>query len=170
MPRITAWEGDITTLEVDAIVNAANPRLAPGAGVCGAIHDAAGPGLARACRTLGGCPTGEARTTPGFALPARWVIHAVGPVWEGGEAGEEEALADTYRSALARAREAGASSVAFPAISTGIYGFPLQTATRVAVTTVREELERHGAPEEVIFCCFSPEVTEAYRAEGVETD
>ena len=168
MPHLTAVLGDITRLEVDAVVNAANRSLAPGGGVCGAIHAAAGPQLAQACRRAGPCPTGEARLTPGYHLPARWVIHTVGPVWHGGGQGEAQALASAYRNALARAREAGAASVAFPAISTGIYGYPLAEATTVAVTTVRQEVERWGEPEEVIFACFGREVLEAYRGCGVE--
>jgi O-acetyl-ADP-ribose deacetylase (regulator of RNase III) len=168
MTRLVAVRGDITRLEVDAIVNAANTSLAPGGGVCGAIHAAAGSELARACREAGPCPTGEARVTPGFDLVARWVIHAVGPVWNGGGSGEEEALASAYRAALRRAREVGAHSVAFPAISTGIYGYPLEEATRVAVSTVRDDVAYHDDPGEVIFCCFGAEVLEAYRSKGVE--
>lgn len=168
MPRVAAVQGDITRLAVDAVVNAANTALAPGGGVCGAIHAAAGPELARACRAAGPCPTGGARITPGFGLQARWVIHAVGPIWRGGGAGEAELLASAYRSALALAREAGAQSVAFPAISTGIYGYPLDQATEVAVHTVRDDLARHGAPTEVLFVCFGKDVLEAYRRQGVE--
>lgn len=168
MPRVAAVQGDITRLAVDAVVNAANTALAPGGGVCGAIHAAAGPELARACRAAGPCPTGGARITPGFGLQARWIIHAVGPIWRGGGAGEAELLASAYRSALALAREAGAQSVAFPAISTGIYGYPLDAATEVAVHTVRDDLARHGAPEEVLFVCFGNDVLEAFRRQGVE--
>ncbi len=134
---VRAVHADITTLDVDAIVNAANERLAQGGGVCGAIHRAAGPELAAACEQAGGCPTGEARTTPGFALPARWVVHAVGPVWRGGRSGEPELLAACYRNALAAADAVGARSVAFPAISTGIYGYPPDDAAEVAVRTLR---------------------------------
>src|SRR5512145_3323926 len=126
---IAARVADITTLDVDAIVNAANEALAPGGGVCGAIHRAAGPELARACAALGACPTGEARITPGFRLPARWGIHAVGPRWQGGKRGEAELLAGAYRHALRLAAERGLRSIAFPAISTGIYGYPLAEAT-----------------------------------------
>lgn len=138
MPDIGTWRGDITRLEVDAIVNAANQSLLGGGGVDGAIHRAAGPELLDACRGLGGCPTGEARTTAGFRLPARWVIHTVGPVWRGGEEGEEALLASCYRQSLAEADRVGARSLAFPAISTGVYGFPRERAAEIAVTTLRE--------------------------------
>lgn len=158
---------DITTLGVDAIVNAANTALAPGGGVCGAIHRAAGPELAAACEALAPCPTGEARLTPGFRLPARHVIHAVGPVWHGGGRGEAALLASAYRAAMAIAREHGLRSVAFPAISTGIYGYPLEAATRVAVDAVREELEAPGSPSHVVFACFNREALEAYARAGV---
>jgi O-acetyl-ADP-ribose deacetylase (regulator of RNase III) len=159
---------DITTLAVDAIVNAANTDLAPGGGVCGAIHRAAGPELAAACLRLRPCPTGEARLTPGFRLPARFVIHAVGPVWRGGHRGEAELLASAYRSAATIAAQMHLRSVAFPAISTGIYGFPLPLATHVAVTTLREAALRETSVEEVTFACFSPEAIQAYAAEGVD--
>jgi O-acetyl-ADP-ribose deacetylase (regulator of RNase III) len=159
---------DITTLDVDAIVNAANEGLAPGGGVCGAIHRAAGPELARACSALGGCPTGEARLTPGFRLRARWVIHAVGPVWRGGHAGEADLLASAYRSSLELAGSRGLRSVAFPAISTGIYGYPLREATEVAVRAVRAALEGCPSVAAVTFACFSPEALAACRAAGVE--
>jgi O-acetyl-ADP-ribose deacetylase (regulator of RNase III) len=165
--HLSASLTDITTLDVDAIVNAANSGLLPGGGVCGAIHEAAGPDLAVACATVAPCPTGEARLTPGFRLPARFVIHAVGPIWRGGHAAEEELLAAAYRSSLALARERGLKSIAFPAISTGIYGFPLAEATKVAVATVREALDAPGSLERVIFACFNREVLDAYRAEGV---
>lgn len=162
-PRIEIFEGDITTLDVDAIVNAANERLAPGGGVCGAIHRAAGPELAEACARIGPCPTGGARATPGFRLKARLVIHAVGPVWQGGGQGEPDKLAGAYRAAMRIAADRGCRSIAFPAISTGIYGYPLAPATRIAVATVREELERPGAPGRVVFACFGPEAVAAYR-------
>ena len=144
---------DITTLAVDAIVNAANDRLLPGGGVCGAIHAAAGPELARACAAIGHCPTGEARSTPGFRLPARHVIHAVGPVWHGGGQGEPALLAGAYRSSLAELRRLGGRSIAFPAISTGIYGYPREGAARLAVETVRADLAAHGELD-VTFACF----------------
>ncbi len=161
--RMTIAEGDITKLDVDAIVNAANDRLAPGGGVCGAIHRAAGPALAEACRQIGGCPTGEARLTPGFKLKARYVIHAVGPVWNGGQENEDALLASAYRRSLELAREHGAASIAFPAISTGIYGFPLARATGIAVRTVADFLRTNDAPACVVFACFGAEVTAAYR-------
>jgi O-acetyl-ADP-ribose deacetylase (regulator of RNase III) len=158
---------DITTLALDAIVNAANTELAAGGGVCGAIHRAAGPELTRACRRAAPCPIGEARITPGFNLPARFVIHAVGPVWQGGSRGEPELLASAYRSSMALAREQGLRTLAFPAISTGIYGYPLADATRVAVATVRAELTAPGSIERVVFACFSREAVDAYEGQGV---
>ena len=167
--RVSARVVDITTLDVDAIVNAANSQLAPGGGVCGAIHAAAGPGLAEACAKIGHCPTGEARLTPGFQLPARYVIHAVGPVWRGGGAGEAELLASAYRSAMRIADAEGLRHVAFPAISTGIYGYPLKLATHVAVRTVREELSGNGSVSDVTFACFTADVLAAYAAEGVDS-
>jgi O-acetyl-ADP-ribose deacetylase len=158
---------DITTLAVDAIVNAANELLAPGGGVSGAIHRVAGPALAQACAQLGGCPTGQARITKGYRLPARYIIHAVGPVWQGGRAGEPELLATTYRSAMDLAARHDLRSVAFPAISTGIYGYPLDAATEIAVSTVRASMAAGSSVEEVVFACFSPEVLRAYRLAGV---
>lgn len=146
---------DITTLDVDAIVNAANRGLSGGGGVDGAIHRAAGPDLAPAARAAGPCPTGHAVMTPGFRLPARHVIHAVGPVWDGGDRGEDEALASCYAMSLALAGGAGLASIAFPAISTGIYGFPKDLAARIAHATVRREVPSHPSLERVIFCCFS---------------
>lgn len=160
--RISIHNGDITRLQVDAIVNAANGRLAPGGGVCGAIHRAAGPGLAEECAEIGGCPTGEARITGGHDLPAKAVIHTVGPVWHGGGAGESELLASCYRESLKLAREAGCRTIAFPAISTGIFGYPLDKATAVAVETVRADLAAQGDDLEVIFCVFGAEVEAAY--------
>jgi O-acetyl-ADP-ribose deacetylase len=152
--RIEIVEGDITTLDVDAIVNAANNMLAPGGGVCGAIHRAAGPALDEACAKLGGCDTGEAKVTPGFRLPARYVIHTVGPVWGGGESDEDRLLAACYRNSLALAAEHGLTSIAFPAISTGIFGFPPDRAALIAVRTVRDALPGSPSIERVVFCCF----------------
>ena len=160
MKVITA---DITTLKVDAIVNAANETLLGGGGVDGAIHRAAGPGLMDECRRLGGCPTGKARVTGGHNLPARWVIHTVGPVWKGGEAGEPDLLAACYRNSLGVARELGAGSLAFPAISTGVSGYPPEEAARVAVTTVAGMLKDDPRPE-IVFCCFSEESAALHRA------
>jgi O-acetyl-ADP-ribose deacetylase (regulator of RNase III) len=168
--RLGARVADITTLAVDAIVNAANEQLAPGGGVCGAIHRAAGPELARACAAVGPCLTGQARITPGFRLRARFVIHAVGPVWRGGGLGEPELLASAYRSTMDLADAHGISSIAFPAISTGIYGFPLAPAAEIAVQSVREALAGGSRVERVTFACFSPEVLEAYRRAGVPDD
>ena len=165
--KISAQLVDITTLDVDAIVNAANEQLASGGGVCGAIHRAAGPELGNACRELGFCPTGEARITPGFKLPARFVIHAVGPIWRGGSAGESEQLRSAYRAALGLAQEYGLQSIAFPAISTGIYGYPLEAATNIAVSTIRAGLLIPSSIDWVVFACFGAEVLDAYRSAGV---
>lgn len=165
---ISARIVDITTLTMDAIVNAANSGLLPGGGVCGAIHRAAGPALERECRTLGGCETGSARITAGYNLFARHVIHAVGPRWQGGQHDEEALLASAYRSALEIARQHGFATVAFPAISTGIYGYPLDEATRVAVRTVRHVVAQHPeAFREVVFACFDARALEAYEQSGV---
>lgn len=155
MTRIEILVADITTLDVDAIVNAANEALAPGGGVCGAIHRAAGPGLAEACAAIGHCPTGEASITPGFGLTARHVIHAVGPVWRGGDDGEDRLLADCYRASLELARDNGLRSVAFPAISTGIYGFPAERAAETAVATVGDAVASDPeAFDRIVLCCF----------------
>jgi O-acetyl-ADP-ribose deacetylase (regulator of RNase III) len=162
--RIEIVEGDITRLDVDAIVNAANSMLAPGGGVCGAIHRAAGPALAEACAKLGGCETGEAKITPGFRLPARYVIHAVGPVWKGGESGEDRLLAACYRNSLALAAGHGLASVAFPAISTGIFGFPPDRAANIAVATVLDSLRDAPSIKRVVFCCFGKESREHHEA------
>ena len=160
--RIEIVGGDITTLAVDAIVNAANTTLLGGGGVDGAIHRAAGPELLAECRTLGGARTGEAKLTRGYRLPARWVIHAVGPVWSGGGRREDERLASCYRESLARAREVGARSVAFPAISTGAYRFPLERAARIALREVHACLATAPSIERVVFCCFSERDRETY--------
>jgi O-acetyl-ADP-ribose deacetylase len=162
--RIGLSSGDITRLKVAAIVNAANASLLGGGGVDGAIHRAAGPELLNECRTIGGCPTGEARLTRGHRLPASYVIHTVGPVWRGGDAGEPEALANCYRSCLEIACSRRFRDIAFPAIATGIYGFPRHEAANIAVATVASHLARHEFPELVIFVCFDAAAREAYRS------
>src|SRR4051794_6418364 len=162
MPRISVQQADITTLAVDAIVNAANSSLLGGGGVDGAIHRAAGPELLAECRTLGGCPTGEARITRGYRLPARHVIHTVGPVWRGGTNGEPELLASCYRSSLQLAVANGIRTIAFPAISCGVYGYPADEAARIAVAETAHFVETHPAIERVIFTCFGGEVSAAY--------
>jgi len=159
--KLVAVSGDITKLEVDAIVNAANTSLLGGGGVDGAIHRAAGPELLEACRKLHGCATGDAKATPGFRLPAKWVFHAVGPVWSGGQRGEDELLAGCYRRCLELARENGAKSIAFPAISTGVYSFPPERAAKIALRTVREHVNASGV-EEVRFVCFNGETRGIY--------
>lgn len=156
MTQLRAIQGDITRLQVDAIVNAANTSLLGGGGVDGAIHRAAGRELLEECRTLHGCRTGEAKMTRGYRLPARWVIHTAGPVWHGGSRGEADLLADCYRNSLALAWEKKVKSMAFPAISTGVYGYPLRAAAEIAVRTTREFVAgASNEMEEVIFCCFS---------------
>jgi O-acetyl-ADP-ribose deacetylase (regulator of RNase III) len=157
--KLEAVLGDITLEDVDAIVNAANSTLLGGGGVDGAIHRAAGPELVEACRALGGCPEGDAKVTPGFDLPARWVIHTVGPYWRGGTAGEPEKLAACYRNSLARADEVGATTVSFPAISTGIFGYPLDAATDIAVDKVRST---PTSVDTVRFVCFDSTTLQAY--------
>jgi len=149
------FQGDITTLEVDAIVNAANNSLLGGGGVDGAIHRAAGPGMLAECVTLGGCNTGEAKITGGYDLPSKHVIHTVGPVWDGGRANEDALLADCYRNSLKLGEENGLRMVAFPAISTGVFGFPKERATRIAVREVRAFLDQDVGVDQVIFVCFS---------------
>jgi O-acetyl-ADP-ribose deacetylase (regulator of RNase III) len=157
--RLETWQGDITSLAVDAIVNAANSSLLGGGGVDGAIHRAAGPELVSACRLLGGCPTGEAKTTAGFNLRAKWVIHTVGPVWRGGNQGEADLLASCYRRSLEEAQRVGARSVAFPAISTGVYGYPVDLAAGIAIATTS------AAPadvDRVLLVAFDRTTTELY--------
>ena len=162
--RMEVVEGDITRLAADAIVNAANTSLLGGGGVDGAIHRAAGPDLLAECRTLGGCATGAAKITRGYKLPAKWVIHVVGPVWNGGQRGEDELLAACYRTALALAVQAGAKSVAFPSISTGVYRFPVERAATIAVNTVADVLASEAAIARVIFACFNAQSADAHRA------
>jgi O-acetyl-ADP-ribose deacetylase len=169
MGKIELIKGDITKIQADAIVNAANSTLLGGGGVDGAIHRAAGPGLLRECRKLGGCPTGEARITGGYDLPAKYVIHTVGPVWRGGggESGEAEnkedkLLADCYRNSLALAAKNGVRTIAFPSISTGAYRFPVERASKIAVREMRDFLKTHPEMDEIIIVCFGEEVFQAY--------
>ena len=162
--QLEVVQADITTLKVDAIVNAANSTLLGGGGVDGAIHDAAGPELLAECRTLGGCPTGQARITKGYRLPARFVIHTVGPVWSGGNHGEDELLASCYRNSMELAERNGIKSIAFPAISTGVYGFPMKRAARIAVAEVRAALDRSQVVERVVLACFGQASVEAHRS------
>ena len=162
--RIEVIQGDITKSEVDAIVNAANTSLLGGGGVDGAIHMAAGSALLAECRTLNGCPTGEAKITRGYRLPAKHVIHTPGPIWRGGSGGEDALLRSCYLSCLRLASENGCRSVAFPSISTGVYHFPLDRAARIAITAIREYLADHSEIDEVRMVCFDPRTEEAYRA------
>lgn len=159
--RTRVVEADITGLDVDAVVNAANSSLLGGGGVDGAIHRAAGPGLLAECRELGGCDPGDAKVTGGHDLPARWVIHTVGPVWHGGTKGEADVLASCYRRSLEEAERLGAQSVAFPAISTGVYGYPADAAAQTAAATVATWLADHDLPREVVFCTFNSAATAA---------
>ena len=161
--RIDIIQGDITKMEVDAIVNAANTSLLGGGGVDGAIHRAAGPDLLAACRTLGGCHTGEAKITKGYRLPAKYVIHTVGPVWQGGNQNEAELLANCYRHSLQLAVEHGVKTLAFPAISTGVYGYPVKAATDIALRETTSFLAHYHSLEKVIFVCFGKDVFEVYR-------
>ena len=161
MPKIDIRQADITRLEVDAIVNAANTELLDGAGVCGAIHHAAGPELLAECQTLGGCDTGDARITEGYQLPARYVVHAVGPVWQGGGNNEAELLASCYRKSILLAEEHGLKSIAFPAISCGIYGYPINQAATIAIEATLQTLHQCEHVEEVIFACFSEDIEAA---------
>jgi O-acetyl-ADP-ribose deacetylase (regulator of RNase III) len=161
--RISLVVGDITRLDVDAVVNAANEALCGGGGVDGAIHRAAGPGLLEECRKLGGCNSGDAKITSGHRLPAKHIIHTVGPIWEGGTFGEAKTLRSCYRTSLTLAEKHGVGSIAFPCVSTGIFGYPKSEACAIAFEMVREWLETHEAPGEVIFCCFGEEDAELYR-------
>lgn len=163
MDRITVETGDITLLQVDAIVNAANSSLLGGGGVDGAIHRAAGPGLLEECRRLNGCRTGEAKLTSGYRLPAKFVIHTVGPVWQGGNFDEDHLLASCYRNSLIIALENDIRSIAFPSISTGIYGFPIERAAKIAAATVKDFLQTNGLPERVIFVTFSRKDYDIYQ-------
>lgn len=162
--RIQIIEGDITKIDADAIVNAANTSLLGGGGVDGAIHRAAGPELLAECRTLNGCRTGQAKMTKGYRLPARFVIHTPGPIWQGGGHGEQELLASCYRNCLTLAEQTGCRHVAFPSISTGVYRFPLEQAAQIAIHEIRNFLQTHALPEVVTMVCFTHDVTQAYRA------
>lgn len=160
--RVEITKGDITKVEADAVVNAANTSLLGGGGVDGAIHRAAGPELLEETRKIGGCPTGEARVSKGYRLPAEWVIHTVGPVWRGGNHGEEELLAHCYRNSLQAAVDKGVKQIAFPSISTGAYGFPVERATEIALEETRAFLETESALDKVIFVCFGDEMYNTY--------
>jgi O-acetyl-ADP-ribose deacetylase (regulator of RNase III) len=160
--RIIAMQGDITRLNVDVIVNAANGSLLGGSGVDGAIHRAAGWELVEECRTLGGCLTGDAKMTAGYRLPAAHIIHAVGPIWRGGRGGEDILLASCYNKSLTLAQSVNAQSIAFPAISCGVYRFPVEQATEIAISEVRRWQKDHDSPQTVIFCCFTADVWDAY--------
>jgi O-acetyl-ADP-ribose deacetylase len=162
--RVSLLEGDITKVQVDAIVNAANTSLLGGGGVDGAIHRAAGPELLAECRSLGGCPTGEARITAGYGLSAKHVIHTVGPIWRGGDRGEPELLARCYRNSFALATKHELRNIAFPAISCGIYGYPIEDACQIAVRETLAYLDRNQLPESVIFVCFGRDIYDAYQA------
>jgi O-acetyl-ADP-ribose deacetylase (regulator of RNase III) len=162
--KLEVVDGDITRLKVDAVVNAANKKLAGGGGVDGAIHRAAGKEkLQKACRQIGGCPTGEVRVTEGFDLPAKYIFHAVGPVWRDGAHGEDQQLAACYRNAIREAGERDVASIAFPAISCGVYGFPMERAVDIAVSTVGDAVKSASGIEKVVFCCFDAEMAECYR-------
>lgn len=166
--RIELVQDDLTRLQVDAIVNAANRTLLGGAGLDAAVHKAAGPELLEACRKLGGASPGEAKITPGFHLPAKWVIHAVGPIWRGGKQGEPELLASCYRRSLDLARDHDAHTLGFPSISTGAYRYPIEDACRIALHETKVFLEREALPERVIFCCFSRYDLDVYRKAAAE--
>jgi O-acetyl-ADP-ribose deacetylase (regulator of RNase III) len=161
--RIKIVEGDITKQDVDAIVNAANTSLLGGGGGDGAIHRAAGPELLEETRKIGGCPTGEARVSKGYHLPAKWVIHTVGPVWGGGRKNEDNLLASCYRNSLKEAERLGVKTIAFPSISTGVYRFPLERATEIAMKETKKFLEKNDTIETVVFVCFGQEVTKTYK-------
>ncbi len=163
MQRIEVVQGDITKFEVDAIVNAANSSLLGGGGVDGAIHRAAGPNLLKACQKLGGCPTGQAKATPGFNLPAKYVFHAVGPIWHGGSRGEDELLASCYLACMRLAKEYGVQTLAFPAISCGAYGFPVERAAPIAISTIAEALKDNAQIKKVYLVCFDRATYQAYQ-------